>query len=66
MQIDKELSFLFFSWGKVISKYLRLDKGTETGHMATIHAFLSLGREDVKNEEDTIYFHPSTNKKVKL
>jgi hypothetical protein len=62
----KKLFFSFFSWEKVISKYLRLDKGTETGHMATIHAFLSQCREDVQNEEDAVYFGPSTNNKVKL
>ena len=44
---------------QVISKYLRLDKGTETGHMATIHAFL---RQDQDNEPETVFYEPSTNK----
>ena len=47
---------------QVISKYLRLDKGTETGHMATIHAFL---RQDQDNEPETVFYGPSTNNKVK-
>ncbi|XP_073252070.1 uncharacterized protein [Porites lutea] len=46
---------------KVISKYLRLDKGTETGHMATIHAFL---RQDQDNEPETVFYGPSTNNKI--
>ena len=46
----------------MISKYLRLDKGTETGHMATIHAFL---RQDQDDEPETVFYEPSTNHKVK-
>lgn len=46
---------------QVISKFLRLDKGTETGHMATIHAFL---RQDQDDEPDTVNYGPSTNNKV--
>ena len=46
---------------QVISKYLRLDKGTETGHTATIHAFL---RQDQDNEPETVFYGPSTNNKV--
>ncbi|XP_028412477.1 uncharacterized protein LOC114535309 [Dendronephthya gigantea] len=49
---------------KVVSKYLRVDKGTENGHMATIHAYLNQQREDVENVEDTVYFSPSTNNKI--
>jgi hypothetical protein len=52
----------------VISKHLRLDKGTETGHMATIHGFLSKGHEDAQDHqpEDTVHFGPSTSNKVKM
>ena len=50
--------YLFFI--QVISKYLRLDKGTETGHMATIHAFL---RQEQDEEADTVFYGPSTNNK---
>ncbi len=51
----------------MISKHLRLDKGTETGHMATIHAFLSQGDVDAHDHqpEDTVHYGPSTNNKVK-
>ena len=52
--------YLFFI--QVISKYLRLDKGTETGHMATIHAFL---RQEEDEEADTVFYGPSTNNKVR-
>lgn len=45
----------------MISKFLRLDKGTETGHMATIHAFL---RQDQDPESNTVTYGPSTNNKV--
>jgi hypothetical protein len=43
---------------------LRLDKGTETGDMATIHAFLRNDHDDVDNAEDTIQYGPSTTNKV--
>ena len=48
-------------------KHLRLDKGTEIGHMATIHAFLSWGNVDANDHqpEDVVNFGPSTNNKVK-
>ena len=48
----------------VISSRLRLDKGTETGDMATIHAFLRNDRGDVNNAEDTIQYGPSTSNNV--
>ena len=47
---------------QVISKYLTLDKGTETGHMVTIHVFL---RQDQDNEPETVFYEPSPNNKVK-
>jgi hypothetical protein len=52
---------------EVISKHLRVDKGTETGHMATIHTFLSKGNADAHDHkpEDTVHYGPSTNNKVK-
>jgi hypothetical protein len=48
----------------VISSRLRLEKGTETGDMATIHAFLRNDYGDVNNAEDTIQYGPSTSNKV--
>jgi hypothetical protein len=43
---------------------LRLDKGTETGDMATILAFLINYHGDVDNAEDTIQYGPSTTNKI--
>ena len=51
----------------VLSDHLRLDKGTETGQMATIHSFL---REYTSDSEDDatatnhVHYGPSTNNKV--
>ena len=50
------LFYLFFI------QNLRLDKGTEIGHMATIHAFL---RQEEDEEADTVFYGPSTNNKVR-
>ena len=47
----------------VISQYLRLDKGSETGIMATIHACLRQSHEDI-DASNTVHHGPSTNKKV--
>ena len=49
----------------VMPWYLRLDKGTETGTMATMHAYLHrmLGSEDPSN---TIIYGPSTSNQVKV
>lgn len=49
---------------KVISCRLRLDKGTETGIMATIHSFLRKEHEDVSNAADTVQYGPSTCNKI--
>ncbi|XP_028412940.1 uncharacterized protein LOC114535818 [Dendronephthya gigantea] len=49
---------------KVISDNLRLDKGTETGHMATIHSYLrQQGDEDI-NGAETVHYGPSTSNKI--
>ena len=48
----------------VISCHLRLDKGTETGIMATIHGFLRREHEDVSNAKETVQYGPSTCNKV--
>ncbi|XP_028394391.1 uncharacterized protein LOC114518567 [Dendronephthya gigantea] len=48
----------------VISDNLRLDKGTETGHMATIHSYLrQQGDEDI-NGAETVHYGPSTSNKI--
>ena len=43
---------------------LRLDKGTETGLMATIHGFLRKDHGDITNAEETVQYGPSTSNKV--
>ena len=48
---------------KKISSYLRLDKGTETGTMATIHAFLHQYSYE-GDPCDTILYGPSTSNQV--
>lgn len=43
---------------------LRLDKGTETGIMATMHAFLRRNHNDDMDPVDTILYGPSTSNQV--
>ena len=52
---------------KRIPNCLRVDKGTETGIMATIHAFLRSQVEDqLTDPADTVIHGPSTSNQVKL
>ncbi len=44
----------------MISKHLRLDKGAETGDMATIHAFIAQIHDDNDEAADTVHYGPST------
>ena len=48
----------------MISKHLRLDKGTETSKMASIHAFVRQTQGDVNDAADTVHYGPSTSNKV--
>lgn len=48
----------------VISNHLRLDKGTEAGEMATIHAFVRETQGDIDEAADTVHYGPSTSNKV--
>ena len=48
----------------MISKHLRLDKSTETGEIATIHAFIRETQGDVNDAADTVHYGPSTSNKV--
>ncbi len=57
---SKHLFFLI-----VISKHLRLDKGTETGDMATIHAFIAQIHDDNDEAADTVHYGPSTSNRVR-
>ena len=49
---------------KIISNMIRIDKGTETGVMATIHAFLRRNHGDRCDTTDTVIFGPSTSNQV--
>ena len=50
-----------------ISRYLRLDKGTEMGDMATIHAYVKRSLECTNDDEavDNVQYGPSTSNKVR-
>ena len=50
---------------KIISAMLRVDKGTETGTMATMHAFLRRHHNDMDPHETVIY-GPSTSNQVRI
>ena len=52
---------MFFT---VISNHLRLDRGTETSDIATIHAFLIDDADPCSNGGDSVHNGPSTNNKV--
>ncbi len=56
--------FNFLLPSTVISQHLRLDRGTETGIMATIHAYLRQTDEYVDDASNTVHYGPSTNNKV--
>ena len=48
------LPIILYSYVSVISKNLRLDKGTETGQMATIHGFLRQTHADDQANQDAV------------
>ena len=50
----------------VISASLRLDKGSETGHMATNHSYLRQRQDERVNGTDVVHYGPSTSNKVCL
>ena len=48
--------------------FVRIDKGTETGVLATIHAYLCSKQVDVENEQeacDRVRYGPSTSNQVR-
>ena len=49
---------------KTLSRRLRLDKGSETGVMATMHAFLRSFYEEIQNPEDGVQYGPSTSNRI--
>ena len=49
---------------KLLSTYLRIDRGTETGKMATIHAYLVNKIGIMDDATDSIIYGPSTSNKI--
>ena len=45
---------------------IRVDKGSVTGTMATIHAFLRRNHTDVMDPVDTILYGPSTSNQASI
>ena len=43
-----------------------MDKGTETGIMATMHAFLRNKHGDMTDASDTVIYGPSTSNQVSI
>ena len=44
-----------------MASVIRVDKGTETVTMATMHAFLRSKHDDDMDPEDTVVYGPSTS-----
>ena len=66
---EKQLScvhryFFFTIHATVLSCRLKLEKGTETGIMATIHGFLRSRHGDAENAEESLQYRPPTGNKV--
>jgi hypothetical protein len=49
---------------RIIPRFLRLDKRTETGKMSTLHAFLVDKAEIMDDAVDSIIYGPSTSNKI--
>ena len=60
-EIDRYLEYLYEN--KVIPSYLRMDRDTENGVIATMHAFLRQHHSDMDPAETVIY-GPSTANQV--
>ena len=56
------LTYLFES--RKLPAYLRIDKGTETGILTTMHAYLRQNHGELENPTDAIIFGPSTSNQV--
>lgn len=50
---------------KRIAAYLRIDKGTETGVLSTMHAFLRRHHDDLDDPCDSVIYGPSTSNQVR-
>ena len=49
---------------KIILSILQIDQGSETGTMATIHAYLKRRNTDNVKPEDAVQYGPSTSNQV--
>ena len=49
---------------RTIAEFLRMDKGTETGVMATMHSFLRNHHGDLDDASDSVIYGPSTSNQV--
>ena len=61
--------FEFLYETRVMPNYIRLDKGSETGTLATMHCFLHRQHSDVETDEEavkTVIYGPSTSNQVVL
>ena len=56
------LQYLFEA--EMLPRNLRVDRGTETGKMATIHVYLLNKHEDMNDPTDAIIYGPSTSNKI--
>ena len=57
----------YIDWLKdnqVLAKNVRLDRGTETGKLASIHAYLRGTVGDLDNPMDSIFYGPSTSNQL--
>lgn len=52
----------YLAESKIISRHIRIDKGTETGHMAALHAYLH--QNDMDNPMDSVIYGPSTSNQI--
>jgi len=50
---------------EVMASIIRVDKGTETGVMATMHAYLRQQHEDDMDPAETVVYGPSTSNQVR-
>ena len=54
----------YLTENRVMPRFLRLDKGTETGKMSTLHAFLVDKAGIMEDVVDSIIYGPSTSNKI--
>ncbi len=55
---------MYLNKAKIKPNYLRIDKGTETGVMASIHAYIKSKCGDMEDPTDAVIYGPSTSNKI--